>query len=342
MINCPNPDALPVPWVRLCIVTYDSGVYIQRCVDALQQQTDRDFEVVILDNQSRDGSIEDLELPDDRFRIILNARNEGFATGSNRAAKGAETPYIMTLNPDTALEPDCLSILRETIESHDSPAMLSPLLWRESSGDRSVCDGAGDTLSIFGLAWRNGYGKDLDPSAYPAVLEVFGPSGAAALYRRDVFEDEDGFNDTFFCYFEDVDLAFRIRCRGGRALLVIGAQGVHTGGHSVQAVPDFPAYHTDRNRVFFLIESVPGLLLILMGPLYVLSTLWFQIRQRRDHISALRMRALRDACRQAGGAFRRRYRRKPYSFGASLRVARRMSWRPRDVRHRRFLRWDAD
>ena len=93
------------PWVRIVIVTFNSGDFTQDCVDALAGQTDENFEVVIVDNGSEDGGIEALKLPDSRFSIHLSKTNTGFAGGSNLGLEGAKTPYVMTMNPDTRLGP---------------------------------------------------------------------------------------------------------------------------------------------------------------------------------------------------------------------------------------------
>ena len=330
----PVADTPAAPWVRIAIVTFDSGGFTQSCLDALAAQTFGAFEAVIWDNASTDGSLDALILPDARFRLVRHADNLGFAGGSNAALQGARTPYVMTLNPDTVLAPDCLAELHGAALLGKAPAMLSPVLFKADG----TADGAGDTLGVFGLAWRNGYGRSLELSALPQIAQVFGPTGAAALYRRDAFEAEGGFEPSFFCYFEDVDLALRLRARGGEAWLVKAATGRHSGGHTVGGRPEFPVYHTARNAPNAIMRSAPLLLAPLMLLLHVMAHAWLQFRQRGQAVAEARRQGFRDGMKRLPRSLADRFRRRPYPLGASWRVARRLSWRRRDV-SRQPLRW---
>ena len=99
-------------WVRIVIVTFNSGEFTQECVNALAAQTEPGFEVVIVDNGSTDGAIERLSLPDDRFSLIMSQTNSGFAGGSNYGLKDAKTPYVMTCLLYTSPSPRDLSTSR--------------------------------------------------------------------------------------------------------------------------------------------------------------------------------------------------------------------------------------
>jgi len=133
------------PWVRIAIVTFNSGDFTQSCLNALSAQTNSNFEVVVFDNNSSDGKIEKLMLPDSRFSLFISPENLGFATGSNQSLKGAQTPYVMTLNADAILEPDCLATLFDASQRFPKYSMFSPILFK--TGSSKILDGAGDSLS---------------------------------------------------------------------------------------------------------------------------------------------------------------------------------------------------
>lgn len=337
----PSPasdSSLIQPWVRIALVTFNSGAFTQSCVDALAKQTDGEFEALIIDNNSTDGAIDALRLPDARFTLVRNRDNNGFAGGTNQGLKNGVSPYVMSLNPDARLAPDCLERLRAATVTYPDIAMLSPVLWQSEA--RDTADGAGDTLSIFGIAWRNAHGQLIAPDALSQPNEIFGPTGAAALYRRDAFAREDGFDERFFCYFEDIDLALRLRARGEVALLVPDAHGVHDGGHSSNALPGFAVRQTSANAPQSIARNAPLLLLPLMLSLHIMAHLWFQFRNRGTDLAVARAHGFRRGLKAVPGRLLSRLWRRPYPLGASWRVARRMSWTIRDVNARRFKRWD--
>lgn len=343
--NTNGDTARTLPWVRIAIVTFNSGDYTQSCLDALAVQTDRDFDVVIIDNCSTDGAIDQLKLPDDRFRLIRNAVNSGFAGGTNLGLLSDQPghnapPYVMSVNPDTQLNPDCLAQLNWATQTYPNTDMFSPVLW-QSSDKAARLDGAGDTLSAFGVAWRNAHEQALDLTGFPNVSEVFSPTGAAALYRTAAYRREGGLDEAYFCYFEDVDLAMRLRARGGRALLVKSAIGTHAGGHSTNALPGFAVRQTSRNALWSLTTNTPFPLLPIMLSLHVTAHLWFQFRNRGTDLANVRAEGFRSGLKGLPLRFFARFKRRPYPLGASFRLARRLSWSISDVNRRQLVWWSV-
>ncbi len=194
------------PAVRVIIVYYNGGAFLQRCIDNLCVQTFSDFEAVIADNGSSDGSIDAVEPLDGRFRILRLAANLGFAAANNRAAEGAETPWLATLNPDAFAEPGWLAALMAATELHPGVSMFGSTQIDANHPDR--LDGTGDAIFAAGFPWRGNHGRPI--SEVPPEGETFGPCAAAALFRTRDFVGAGGFDERFFCYCEDVDLAFRI------------------------------------------------------------------------------------------------------------------------------------
>lgn len=330
--------------VRIIVTAYASEAFLPACLEALAAQDHADFEVVVVDNGGARNGAHAIDLPDARFRHVVSPLNDGFAGGFVRGAHGAQGEWLMSVNPDTVLDPDCLSTLIAASRAHGDPAMLSPVLFANNA--RTHLDGMGDSLSVWGIPWRNGYRHPIDVIPERAVSEVFAPTGAAALYRRAAYERAGGFDTAFFCYLEDVDLGLRIRGHGGRCLLVHAATGVHAGGHSTAAIEGFALRHTARNAALMIRGSAPSLLRRVMWPLYRLGQAQLQRRGRRsadpqaiaacDHRAAgfAEARALEDAAR------RKRRERASYPVGASLRIASRLAWTLDGVRHHTPLLWE--
>lgn len=258
-----------VPWVRVIVVNYNGGGFLQSCVDALARQTLEDFEAVIVDNASSDGSPNSLVLPDERFQLVRSGANLGFAAGNNLGARACEAPWIATLNPDTVAEPSWLDEMRRGVERHPGARMFGATL--VSAKDPTLVDGFGDVLSIAGIPWRGGHGRPV-ASLPDGDLEVFSPCAAAALYDRRSFERAGGFDETFFCYVEDVDLGLRLRLAGERCIQLRRAIVRHHGSAIAGEMSDFVLYHSYRNRLWLLLKNLPLPLLAVAVPLNILCS----------------------------------------------------------------------
>jgi GT2 family glycosyltransferase len=243
------------PRVRVLVVNYNAGAWLARCLTALCRQTMGAFEAVVVDNGSSDQSFAQARaaITDPRIAFLPLGANLGFAAGNNRAAAGAEAPFLATLNPDAEPAPDWLERLLAAAEAHPEVAMFGST--QLDAADPARFDGIGDRYFALGLPWRGGHGRRAHPR--PPREKTFGPCAAAALYRRDAFEALGGFDPTFFCYIEDVDLAFRWRLAGGEALQVGDAVVHHAGGGSA-APSGFAAYHGMRNLVWAFVKNMPG------------------------------------------------------------------------------------
>ncbi len=198
-------------WARIVVVNHNAGALLQLCLDALKAQSFGDFEAVIVDNASTDGSIETLRLPDARFSVLQAGENLGFAAGTNLGTVGCKTKWIATLNPDAMPKEGWLEELRRATARYPDVGMFGSTQINARHPDR--VDGFGDAYSIFGTAWRGASGHPM--ASLPGEdREVFAPCAAAAFYSRELFQSEGGFDESLFCYMEDVDLGFRLQLRG--------------------------------------------------------------------------------------------------------------------------------
>jgi N-acetylglucosaminyl-diphospho-decaprenol L-rhamnosyltransferase len=319
------------PWVRVVIVNYNAGPLLQAAVAGLARQSDPDFEAVVVDNGSTDGSADACKLPDRRFRWIQAGTNLGFAAGCNLGCRGATTPWLAMLNPDAVPEEDWLAALRQAILRYPEAALFGST--QVNAGDPGILDGAGDAYSILGLAWRGGHGLPVE--AVRGDIRVFSPCAAAALYRRDLFEAAGGFAESFFCYLEDVDLGFRLNLSGYEAIQVAGARVRHVGSATAGVASRFSLYQIVRNSVFVAVRCVPFPLVWIVLPLLLLSQVWAGLRRGGVGV---RMKALRDGLRQFPELLRQRRAIQALRRISLAEVCRLLVWDPRRARMAAIVR----
>ena len=144
------------PNISVIIVNYNGGEWLQRCVDSVATQDFTDFECLIVDNASTDGSAAALTLPDDRFRLIKRDTNTGFAAANNYAAQQAKGTWLALLNPDAFAAPDWLTQMLAATARWEDVAMVGCL--QHMALEAGILDGAGDFYHFTGLAWRAKFG----------------------------------------------------------------------------------------------------------------------------------------------------------------------------------------
>lgn len=286
-----QPRAAPA--VAVIVVNWNSGPHLRECLTALGHQRLRPARVLVVDNASVDGSAEGVERWLPGAELIRLAQNVGFAAANNRAVQMAENcEWVGLLNPDAFPEPDWLeALLRAARASPDYRFFASRLV---SARLPDVLDGTGDVYAAAGPAWRRDHGRRVTAAQRPAG-EVFSPCAAAALYARNAFLEAGGFDENFFCYFEDVELAFRLRLAGHRCLYVPEAIARHVGSASAGRGSSFALYHGHRNLVWTYFKNMPLALLVLYLPVHLLwnaaAMVWFSLRGPAAPI----LRAKRDA-----------------------------------------------
>lgn len=263
------------PWARIIIVAFNSGNVLQKCLNHLAKTNTHDYEVVIVDNNSSDGCVSNIILPNSKFKIIYSKTNIGFAAASNLGAEGTKSEWIFTLNPDAFVSKNWLTECKLAIKKFPNSGMISPLLL--DSNDHNTIDGCGDVLSIFGHSWRGGNKHPLS-NAPRTYCQVFSPSGACAGYRSDLFFKADGFDASFFCYKEDVELGLRLNRMGEFCIYVPDAVIYHIGSSTLGQRHPFILYHSYRNSIFMIAKSYPLLNLVIALPVFTLSVIWIILR----------------------------------------------------------------
>lgn len=276
----------------IIIVIYNCWDYVGLCLAALARQSFTDFEVTIVDNgESSQTQIDSLaNYPFASY--FKSTHNLGFALGNNWGISQSQSgEWIVFLNPDTVPADDWLEKLMLAAKNYPECLIFGANLIQHHSQDLS--DGDGDCYHVSGLAWRNGMGKPVKHRTVP--YEIFSPCAAAAMYKREVIETINGFDEDFFCYMEDVDLGFRSRLAGYHAMNVPDALVTHVGSVTTGKRSDFYVYHGQRNLIWVYVKNMPGILFWLFLPGHVLLNLLAVLRYGFNGKFKVLMRAKYDA-----------------------------------------------
>jgi len=292
--------------VAVIVVNFNGGTMLRDCLAALARQTVPPARVLVFDNASGDGSIEACRplFPAVEFHVL--DENKGFAVANNLAVSlVGDCEWVALLNPDAFAEPTWIEAFwRQAARHPDTDAFASCML---SAADPRVVDGAGDAYRVDGLAWPRMQGR---PAADlpQEVEEVFAPSAGAGFYRRSAFIAAAGFCERYFCYYEDVDLGFRLRLLGHRCRFVPDAVVHHVGSALTGKGSAFSVYHVHRNFVWTYFRNMPGALFWRYLPAHLAANLASIVVFARKGQGAVILRAKWHALRGLAQSLRERRR----------------------------------
>lgn len=268
----------------MIIPTLAADKRLLECVRALESQTRRDFEVIVVDNSGR--GLAKVNQTAGNARVIENARNLGFGEAINLGIRASQAPYIASLNDDAAPVPGWLEALVKAMEARPDVGMCASQV-RLFGEDR--LDSAGMLVCRDASSKQRGHGRM--PEDFPVMEEALLPSGSAALYRRAMLEETGGFDASFFLYCEDTDLGLRARWAGWKCLYVPQAVVEHHYSHSAGRASPLKAYYVERNRLYVLVKNFP-LRMLLAAPWVSLARyLWHAWYILQGRGAAARFRA---------------------------------------------------
>ncbi|SAL66472.1 glycosyl transferase [Caballeronia arvi] len=240
--------------VGVAIVNWNAQDMLDGALEALARQTVKPHRVVVLDNASKAFRASPVAPENTHYERL--DYNSGFARGNNLAVHLlGDCDWIALVNPDAFLAQDWIERMLQA--ANDEPGYAFFAGKTLIAADPTLLDGAGDVYHASGLVWRRGYRQpDRDVGER---CEVFGPCAATAMYERRAFDAVEGFDEDFFCYVEDVDLAFRLRLAGYRCLYVPEATALHVGsGTTGGQHSEFAVYHGHRNLAWAYVKNMPG------------------------------------------------------------------------------------
>ena len=244
------------PLVSVVIPTYNGWEFLRPCLESIRQQTYQPAEVIVVDNGSHDGTRTRLAQGWPNVTTIPLSQNEGFALACNRGIHAARAPWVLLLNNDTRLAPECLDRLVRAVEQ-EAPqvAFAYGKLW--VLGQNRMFDQVGSEFTWTGFLDHVGlFEPDRGQFDQPQEPATF-PKGVSVLLRREAFDAVGGFDEAFFAYFEETDLFWRLRLAGYEGRYVPEAITHHHIGGTYAKLPaammDFHAY---KNRIRALIKNL--------------------------------------------------------------------------------------
>lgn len=298
------------PRASIIIPTWNGRDLLLHAMRSLSSQSWRDFETVVVDNGSTDDTVARLRVEHPDARIVQLPSNQGFAAAVNAGIRAAAGDIIVLMNNDTEAAPGWLRALVTALDENREVAVCASRMI--DFHDRTRIDSAGVQLGLF--ASNMGHGQ-VDGPQFARQRDVFGACAGAAAYRRSVLDQVGLFDESFFAYFEDVDLAARIQLAGHRCLYVPDAVIYHHGSATGDRMAGTKFYLLMRNALTLFFRYAPPRRL-LWGPV-VLA--WPFVRAILDRQPPrLALRAVRHFLRNVPDTLaRRRHIKATRSIGNS-------------------------
>ena len=250
--------------MSVVVVNWDRRDLLSACLKSLDIQTLRDFEVIVVDNGSQDGSVEMLETRFPAVRLIANRENRGFCAGNNQGIAAARGRCIALLNNDAEADPAWLAELLRAFDQGGDVGMAASkiLVWE----DRQTIDKAGHLIYPDGQNRGRGTGET-DRGQYNRQEETAWPDGCAAMYSKAMLDRIGGFDEDFFAYADDAELGLRARIAGWRCLYMPKAVVYHHHGSTLGRFAPERLVLIERNRIWLAAKLFPWRLLAL-NPIY--------------------------------------------------------------------------
>lgn len=288
--------------ISVIVVNYNGKHLLRDCLESLFQQSFSNIEVILVDNASRDGSLEYVREAFPRVKIIPLAQNIGFAGANNEGLRHAAGDYIMLLNNDVKVDKDCLQNLFRAMDADQGIGIGATKMIAADSG---VIDSAGDGISTALRGFKRGEG--LSVNLYNEQEFVFGACAGAALYRRTMIEDVGFLDEDFFLIYEDTDLNLRAQLAGWNVLYVPSAIVFHKVRSTIKEMSTEAIYYSLRNSEFVRMKNVPAAVFLRCFPSYLLGNLieflYFAVKYRKF---SLYVRAKWDAIKLCPRMMRKR------------------------------------
>jgi len=296
------------PLVSIIILNYNGLPYVQACLASVLRSDHASFEVVFIDNNSTDGSLEYVSKSfgnESRLKIVRNYMNYGYAKGNNLGVRYADGEYLVFLNVDTAVEYDWLINLIGFLNSHPDVGIVQCKL--KSMDDRAVLDCTGHFIDWFGIAFVLGHGER-DEGQYDTANKIFAAGGAAFGIRRNVFEKLGGFDEDFFMLFEEDDLCWRAWIAGYGVFYVPNSVVYHKSAAIRSAMGAYKnLYLSRRNRMISMLKnySVGNLLRFMPISIILVFAIAFFTRYKVEYLKAFR-NSLIFVCKDTRAVIRKR------------------------------------
>ena len=245
------------PYITIIILNYNGMGFLEGCIDSVLKSNYSNFEAILVDNASTDGSLgwaESIASKDSRLRIIKSAKNLLFTGGNNLGIKHARGEYIIVLNNDTEVERSWLKEIALVMQDESIGAAQPKILVFNQFPKTIDYAGAG----IDRLGYAKGYARgEIDSGQINGVQEIFYAGGTAMILKKKILKDVGLFDERFGAHWEDTDLSWRIRLNGYKIVLIPRAVVYHKGSLSMRkfAKSQKVAFWIRKNRIAGLIKN---------------------------------------------------------------------------------------
>ncbi len=253
----------------IVVLNWNGKDSIADCLDSLVAQS-MDSKIILIDNGSVDGSLEFIKDHYPTIEMIINPVNVGFAAGVNQGINKAielGMDYVALLNNDAVADKSWLNNLTKSLNENKSVGIST---CKFISIDKSFLDSTGDLYTIWGLPYPRGR-KEPVSDAYDSLVDIFGASGGASLYRVSMLKEIGLFDEDFFAYYEDVDISFRAQLAGWKVKYVPLAIAHHQIGATSSKIKGFTTYQTIKNLPWIVTKDVPAGLMFIILPRFLLA-----------------------------------------------------------------------
>jgi len=310
------------PLVSINLLTYNARPYIKDCLNSVLRQTHPHIEILVIDNASFDGTVNYLKQVGSlapNLRVIFNQQNLGFAAGHNQGIEESQGEFILCLNQDVVLDKDFVKRAIEILEKYGQVAAVQGKLLRMPLFSKII-----DTTGLVMLKNRRiiarGQGQ-IDRGQFEKIEEIFGADGAVPIYRRKALVDvkikKEYFDEDFFCYKEDVDLAWRMQLYGWKTIYQPTAIAWHWRGSGDSAtrtpwgiikerrkINQFSKYLSFKNQRLMQLKNDQGWLLLKHLPWFLSKEIasWFYVL----FFERYTWRAIKDLFKQMPRAWQKR------------------------------------
>jgi GT2 family glycosyltransferase len=247
------------PSVSVVIPNYNGAAFLETCLASLARQTCSPLEILLVDNASQDDSLEITRRVIPSAVILGQKQNLGFAAAVNAGIRAARGEWIAVLNNDTEVSDGWLETAAAALDRHPEAAFVACRIMEFE--DRNRLYSAGDCFLRTGIGYRRGQ-EQRDAPMYREEIEIFSAGGCAALYRKSVLDELQGFDGKLFAYLEDVDLGLRLQAAGYRGYYAPQSAVFHRGGGtSGGEISPLAVRLRTRNSILLLMQSLPARIL---------------------------------------------------------------------------------
>jgi GT2 family glycosyltransferase len=247
--------------IAIIIVNWNGKKFLEDCLKSLENQTNKNFRIILVDNGSMDDSVFFVKNNYPEIEIIELSQNTGFAKGNNigikKALEDGNIKYVLVLNNDTKVPVNFVEIMLSCAKRYRGFGSIQPKILNY---DGTKIDSAGILICREMSAQNRGYGEE--GGRYSQEAEIFGSSACAAIYTREALEktqlpNNNYFDEDYFAYYEDVDLAWRLRLAGYRSFYCPHAAVVHFQSATGVKYSPFKKFHIHRNQYYNIIKNLP-------------------------------------------------------------------------------------